>query len=125
MDKGTVSAEVEGPLNAQWTPRLSADGSGWHLGPQRAMIIILMISRLLKTVMAEADLISRWGYPPPLPRCVGAWTPRFKKYRRAMDEHYSKLHRPILVLGRSNLLPAWPSTASIHQLIVVEGRKVI
>ena len=63
MDKSTVSAEVKGPLNAQWTPRLSADGSGWLLGPYRAMIIILMISRLLKTVMVEADLMSRGGTP--------------------------------------------------------------
>ena len=77
MDKTTVSAEVTGPLNAQWTPRLSSDGSGWLLGPYRAKIIILMISRLPKTVMVEADEMGRGGVPPLL-RCVITWTPRFK-----------------------------------------------
>ena len=63
MDRSTVSAKVTGPLNAQETPRLSADGPGWLMGPCRAMIFSLMISRILKTVMVEADVMSRGGTP--------------------------------------------------------------
>ncbi len=68
-----VSADVGGPLHAQWAPRNSIDGSKWLLRPYGAVTIILVISRLLKIVTIEVDVMSRGGTPPaPMCRSLAA-----------------------------------------------------